>query len=189
MQFLGLKKITIIILVRNFLNLTFISVFSEVAETSKDEGKKTSAKDKIKKKLSMRSLNFLRKKPKNKEDADASKNEDADKTVEEEKAEDEQPKEDKPSEEAKTEEPKEEAKVEETKTEEPETKEEAKDTTAATEEKTEEPVTTNEPASESTEDSPPAEAEKKEEQLLGVVLFLYLNQFQNMINESALEES
>ena len=44
----------------------------------------------------MRSLNFLRKKPKNKEDADASKNEDADKTVEEEKAEEEQPKEDKP---------------------------------------------------------------------------------------------
>ena len=31
------------------------------------------------------------------------------------------------------------------------------------EENTEEPVTTNEPASESTEDSPPAEAEKKEE--------------------------
>ena len=98
----------------NLLNLTLISVFSEVAETSKDEGKKTSAKDKIKKKLSMRSLNFLRKKPKNKEDADASKNEDADKTVEEEKAEDEQPKEDKPSEEATKEEPKEEAKVEET---------------------------------------------------------------------------
>merc|ERR1712038_2095324 len=83
------------------------------AETSKDEGKKTSAKDKIKKKLSMRSLNFLRKKPKNKEDADASKNEDADKTVEEEKAEEEQPKEDKPAEEPTTETPKEEVKAEE----------------------------------------------------------------------------
>merc|ERR1719445_2737045 len=104
----------------------------EAAETSKDEGKKTSAKDKIKKKLSMRSLNFLRKKPKNKEDADASKNEDADKTVEEEKAEEEQPKEDKPAEEPTTETPKEEVKAEEPKVEETETKEEAKDTPAAT---------------------------------------------------------
>ena len=71
----------------------------EVAETSKDEGKKPSAKDKIKKKLSMRSLNFLRKKPKTKEDADSSKNEDADKTVEEDKAEEEKTTEDKRAEE------------------------------------------------------------------------------------------
>jgi len=68
----------------------------ETAETSKDEGKKESTKDKIKKKLSMRSLNFLRRKPKSKDDAENSKNEeDADKTVEEENTEENKQTEDK----------------------------------------------------------------------------------------------
>jgi hypothetical protein len=59
----------------------------DTAET-KEECKKESVKDKIKKKLSMRSVNFLRRKAKPKDDGETSKNEEeTDKTTEEDKAE------------------------------------------------------------------------------------------------------
>ena len=128
-------------------------LFIDIAESSKDEGKKTSIKDKVKKKLSMRSINFLRKKPKSKDDGETSKNEeaegDADKTVEEEKVE-----EDKPTEENAV---AEEVKVEDA----AKTEDVAEETTPETKEKAteeEKPSTTEE-----TEDKPPIEDEKKED--------------------------
>lgn len=133
----------------------------EVAETSKDEGKKMSAKDKIKKKLSMRSLNFLRRKPKSKDDAETSVNEEnTDKTAEEGKTEEDKQTEDKkPEDEA----------IEQAKVEETEKTDEAKETvkeetTPVVAESTEEKVAEKEPSvQEDNEDKPPTEDENKEE--------------------------
>ena len=134
-----------------FLFHIIIQSIFNIAESSKDEGKKTSMKDKVKKKLSMRSINFLRKKPKSKDDGETSKNEeaeaDADKTVEEKAEEDKTTEENAVAEEVKVEDAAKTEDVAEETT--PETKEKA------TEE--EKPSTTEE-----TEDKPPIEDEKKE---------------------------
>ena len=159
-----INQLVLCLTTRAYLQQKFYPLYCyslEVAETSKDEGKKMSAKDKIKKKLSMRSLNFLRRKPKSKDDAETSVNEEtADKTVDEDKTE-----EDKQTEDKKTEE----EAIEETKVEETVKTDDAKETVAeetapVAEESTEQKVAEKEPSvTEDTEDKPPTEDEQKEE--------------------------